>query len=316
MPKYVLTGADGNLGSVAADYALEIAAPGDQLVFTSYKLEALPQATLQRWRARGAEVVAATYDDVETLQRVFAGAEAIAFISTWLLGEGRRKQARNVIAAAKAAGVKRVCYTSFVGAGTTATRDEDIPFLPRDHHYVEGVIRASGLQYSIQRNYLYADNIPALFAQSWRFCGDRWLTNAHGQRGAYVAREDCGRVLGALLLGRGEANRVYEVTGPAAVTQQEVFEWMCAQTGYKGQFVDMPDAELRKWWLDHGLPLDVYGDFSKLPMKLCIGDLLCCGEMLANGSMSQTTDAVEKLTGRKPLPFQQALLKYKDIFPK
>ncbi|RLN87781.1 hypothetical protein BBJ28_00008532, partial [Nothophytophthora sp. Chile5] len=48
----------------------------------------------------------------------------------------------------------------------------------------------------------------------------------------------------------------------------------------------------------------------------CIGDELCCGEMLANGSMIETSDAVEKLTGRKPLHFQQTLLKYKEFFPK
>ncbi|ETI34916.1 hypothetical protein F443_18688 [Phytophthora nicotianae P1569] len=51
-------------------------------------------------------------------------------------------------------------------------------------------------------------------------------------------------------------------------------------------------------------------------MKLCIGDLLCCGEMLANGSMSKVTDTVERLTGRKPLGYKENLLQYKEIFPK
>ncbi|KAG7391423.1 hypothetical protein PHYPSEUDO_004958 [Phytophthora pseudosyringae] len=78
----------------------------------------------------------------------------------------------------------------------------------------------------------------------------------------------------------------------------------------------MPDEELRAYWLGRGLPTDVYGDFSKLPMKLCIGDLLCCGEMLANGSMSTVTDTVERLTGRKPLGYKENLLQYKEIFPK
>jgi NAD(P)H dehydrogenase (quinone) len=159
---------------------------------------------------------------------------------------------------------------------------------------------------------LYMDNIPMFFAPSWRFNGDKWVFNSHNVPGAYVSRDDCGRVLGALLMGKGEPNKVYEVTGPKAVTDREVFNWICAQSGYKGQFVDMPDAELRKFWLDKGLPLDVYGDFSNLPMKLCIGDLLCCGEMLARGDMKETTDTVEKLTGRKPIPFQEGLLKYKD----
>ncbi|RLN87780.1 hypothetical protein BBJ28_00008533 [Nothophytophthora sp. Chile5] len=316
MPKYVLTGADGNLGGVAAEFAIEIAKPDDKLVFTSYTMDSIPAEKLQRWQAKGIEVVAASYDDVDSMKKIFEGAEAVSFISTWLIGDRRRNQAKNVIDTAKACGVKRVCYTSFVGAGSTATNDDDIPFLPRDHHYIEGLIYASGLQYSIQRNYLYADNIPNFFAPSWKFCGDKWLTNTHGQRGAYVARDDCGRVLAALLLGKGEPNHVYDVTGPEAITHEEIFNFMCQETGYKAEFVDLSDEELQTWWLSRGLPKDVYGDFSELPMKLCIGDLLCSGETVGNGSMSQTSDSVEKLTGRKPTSWKTAMLKYRDIFPK
>ncbi|KAG5786486.1 hypothetical protein H9Q74_014539, partial [Fusarium xylarioides] len=100
MPKYVLTGADGNLGRIAASSATEIAKPGDELVFTTYK---------------DAKVVTATYDDIESLKAAFQGAEAVSLISTWLFGEGRRRQAQTVVDAAKACGVKRVCYTSFCG---------------------------------------------------------------------------------------------------------------------------------------------------------------------------------------------------------
>ncbi|RLN37532.1 hypothetical protein BBJ28_00013283, partial [Nothophytophthora sp. Chile5] len=69
-------------------------------------------------------------------------------------------------------------------------------------------------------------------------------------------------------------------------------------------------------WLERGVIEDVYGDSSKIPMKLCIGDLLCCGETLADGSMSEVADTVERLTGRKPIGFKQNLLQYKDSFPK
>lgn len=316
MPKYVLTGADGNLGRVAASYALEIAQPEDEIVLTTYKIESIPASLLEEWQSKGGKVVVATYDDIDSLKAAFEGAEAVTLISTWLFGEGRRRQARTVIQAAKECGVKRICYTSFVGAGIQAENEEDIPFLPRDHHVIESYVYASGLEYNIQRNYLYVDNIPTLFGPSWGFCGDRWLSNSHGNAGAYVSREDCGRVLASLLLGKGEPNTVYDVTGPEAVTDEQVFRWICEQSGYAGEIVDTPDEELKEYWLGRGLPTDFFGDFSQLPMKLCIGDLLCCGEMVADGHMKETSDAVEKLTGRPPAPFQEALLKYKDIFPK
>ncbi|KAF1783698.1 NAD(P)-binding domain [Phytophthora cactorum] len=316
MVKYVLMGAGGNVGGVAADFAVEIAKPEDQLVFASSSLDKIPAEKVAHWRSKGVEVLSASYDDRESMKKAFEGAEAVATISTWLIGDRRRNQIKNALEVAKEKGVKRFCYTSGAGAGVEAETEEDIPYLLRDHHYIEQLIYASGLQYNIQRNCLYADNIPMYFAPSWGFCGDKWLTNSHGQKGCYVSRDDCGRVVGALLLGRGEPNKVYEVTGGEGVSHEEIFEFMSSEVGYDGELVDMPDEELKKWWLDRGLPKDVYGDFSQLPMKLCIGDLLCSGEMVANGCMTPASDAVEKLTGRKPAHWKDAMIRYKDIFPK
>ncbi|KUI69562.1 Quinone oxidoreductase 2 [Cytospora mali] len=315
MPKYVLTGCDGNLGSAAATYALTLAKPGDELVLASHRPGFIHEDLMHEWAAKGAKILMLDYNDTPNLKRVFAGAEAISFISTWLIGNGRRQQHKKVIDAAKSVGVKRICYTSFVGAGL-GDGGEEMPFLPRDHAYTERLIKESGLQYNIQRNYLYMDNIPQFFASCWKFTGDKWLCNSGGEKGAFVAREDCGRVLGALLMGKGEPNTVYTITGPQAVTNNEIFDWMAEQSGYMGQFEEVSDEELENWWKAHGLPYDIYGDFSQVPCKLCMHDLLCCGQMVALGHMKETTDAVERLTGRKPMAYKEYLLKYKDIFPK
>jgi hypothetical protein len=50
-------------------------------------------------------------------------------------------------------------------------------------------------------------------------------------------------------------------------------------------------------------------------MKLCIDDLLCCGEMVAKGYMAKTSNAVVELTGRKALSFREGLLQYKGLIP-
>ncbi|KXG46732.1 uncharacterized protein PGRI_034780 [Penicillium griseofulvum] len=312
MPRYVLTGVGGSLGSIAASYALEIAPPGSTLVFSTSDPDKISSETRRFWLEKEATISAASYDDVSSLQRVFVGAEAVTLISTWAFGR-RHQQAQNVIDAAKFCGVRRICYTSFVGADDPAPIDE-MPFLPRDHKLVEALIRASGLEYNIQRDFLYIDNIPNLFAPSWKFCGNRWLSNSGGVPGAYVAREDCGRVLSALLLGRGKPNTVYNVTGPETVTDEQMFQWICSNVKDQGQIVTVSDQELKDYWLQRGLPTTVLGDFSQIPMKLCIEDLLCCGEMVARGYMAKTSDTVETLTGRKPLSFQDVLVKYKDVF--
>ncbi|KAJ5915206.1 hypothetical protein N7454_011101 [Penicillium verhagenii] len=311
MPKYVLTGVGGNIGSVAASFALEIAPPDTTLVFTTSDPEKIPASTRSSWEAQGATISKASYDDVDSLKTVFAGAEAVNLISTWAFGR-RHEQAQNVINAAKSCGVRRICYTSFVGADSPAPVNE-MPFLPRDHKQTESLIRASGLEYNIQRDYLYIDNVPNFFAPSWNWCEHKWIFNSHGAAGAYVAREDCARVHAALLLGRGKLNTVYDITGPESVTDQEVFDWICEKFGYQGTFVDLPDDQIRNFWTERGLPTSVT-EISKLPMKLCVDDLLCCGQMVADGYMAKTSNDVEILTGRKPVPFQEVLLKYRQVF--
>lgn len=324
--KYVLTGVGGGIGSVAADFALEHRQPTQQLVFSTSSLAKLPEAKVAAWRAAGVDVVEASYEDVPGLTALFAGADTIAWISTWAIFH-RPQQAANVLAAATAAGVRRVVYSSFVGAGLgvdsaeARARDvrKELPFLPQDHALTERLIRDSGLAWNVQRNYLYQDNTAVFFSGGWKFCGDRWLNNSGGKRGAYVAREDCGRVFGALLLGGDavEVNKAYYVSGPEAVTDREMFEYMNSVSGYKGEFVEMEDEELRAWWAERGMVADALKALeSDLPIKLCQDDLLCCGQMVKFGHMAEVHDTVEKLTGRKPLGYKENFVKYEALFPR
>lgn len=64
---------------------------------------------------------------------------------------------------------------------------------------------------------------------------------------AYVAREDCSRVAAALLLGKGEPNTVYNVTGPEAVPDSKIFNYICKKTGLKAEIVEITNAELEKY---------------------------------------------------------------------
>ncbi|CAN8102763.1 unnamed protein product [Discula destructiva] len=325
--KYVLTGIGGGIGGTAADYALANRTPTQHLVLSTSSLAKLDPAKLAAWRAApNVTVVEASYEDIPAMTAVFAGADTIAWISTWAIFH-RPQQAANVLAAAKAAGVRRVLYSSFVGAergvDTPAAREVDVratlPFLPQDHALTERLIRESGLVWNVQRNYLYQDNTAAFFSGAWKFCGNRWLCNTGGVKGAYVAREDCGRVFGALLLDgdKVEPNKAYYVSGPEAVTDREVFDYMNSVSEYKAEFVGMEDEELRSWWAARGMGTDALKAMeSDLPIKLCQDDLLCCGQMVKDGYMTEVHDTVERLTGRKALGYKENFVKYEGLFPR
>lgn len=327
--KYVLTGVGGGIGSVAADYVLSIRDPSTQhITLSTSSLSKIPANKLTYWRTLpNVTVVEASYEDIPALTAIFQDAEAIAWVSTWAIFH-RPQQGANVLAAAKKAGVRRVVYSSFVGAGLGVDTPEgnakdvrnELPFLPQDHALTERLIRASGLDWNVQRNYLYQDNIAAFFSGAWKFCGNKWLNNSGGVPAAYVAREDCGRVFGALLLGSGqgwEVNKAYYVSGPEKVTDREVFEWMNGKSGYDAQFVDMEDEALRSWWAERGMTTDALEMLqSELPLKLCQDDLLCCGQMVRWGHLDEVHDTVELLTGQKAVGFRENFVKYEGLFPR
>lgn len=51
-------------------------------------------------------------------------------------------------------------------------------------------------------------------------------------------------------------------------------------------------------------------------MKLCVDDVTSCGDVVARGLMSEVSNTVEKLTGRKPLSVWEVVDKYEDILPR
>lgn len=301
MPKYLLTGVDGQLSSIAASHAMSLAQPDDQLIFTSPRPGLIAQPLLDSWTARGAQVLMVDYDDPRNLARAFAGVDAVAFVSSpnFLAGKRRRAQHRNVVEAARAAGVCRLVYTSLVGAHVgdgDGDDGENVPALVRDHAYTEDLIRASGLAWNIQRNYLFADTIAEVLPP-------HGCAGADDSKAAFVAREDCGRVLGALLMGKGESNKVYTVTGPRAVSNREIAEWMARQPNSPVRAGSDTRGEVEARWRQRRLS-DSWGRPTGL---LGLEDVLGLGKLVSSGYLADETDAVVRLTGRTPLDFAASL---------
>ena len=129
MVELLLTGVDGNLGSQAAEYLLELE-PAENLIFCGYSEEAL-----KKYAERGVETRVTNFNFSEGLKEAFTGAERLALISMPFVGAKRQNAHKNVVDAAKAAGVKQVIYTSLVNAG-----DETNPSVEKkDHIYTENL---------------------------------------------------------------------------------------------------------------------------------------------------------------------------------
>jgi NAD(P)H dehydrogenase (quinone) len=104
----------------------------------------------------GSELATGSYDDRDGLRRAFEGAQALFMVSASEDPDRLRLHA-NVVEAAVDAGVERVVYTSFFGAGPACTFT-----FGRDHWHTEELIRGSGLRHSFLRDNLYIDFLPLL----------------------------------------------------------------------------------------------------------------------------------------------------------
>jgi len=115
----MVTGANGNLGGLVVQHLLRMVGPEGFVAGTRD-----PSSPFAReLAAKGVAVRRADFDDPASLPAAFDGVEAALFISTYAPNAARPRQNLNAIEAAKAAGVKRLAYTSFAGASPSASAD-------------------------------------------------------------------------------------------------------------------------------------------------------------------------------------------------
>ncbi|MEJ7727963.1 MAG: NAD(P)H-binding protein [Polyangiaceae bacterium] len=238
----LVTGASGHLGRRVLELLLE--AQAGPLVATTRKPDALADLA-----ARGVEVRAADFDDPETLAAAFRGVGRALLVSTDTLGEpGRRlRQHRQAVRALEAAGVEHVVYTSLTDAARSSI------LLAPDHAGTEAALAESKLDFTVLRNNCYADILLETLPPAVK---TGQLVDARGAgKIAWVTREDCARVAATVLADRAAGGRrTLEVTGPDAVSSDELAS-IASELGRKAvTHVAVPREALVQGMVEHGLP--------------------------------------------------------------
>ncbi|TVO66805.1 NAD(P)H-binding protein [Denitromonas ohlonensis] len=109
--------------------------------------------TPEKAKGLGVAVRPGSYDDRSALELAFEGIDTVLLVSGMDAPEKRIDQHRNVIEAAKAAGVRKMVYTSIQGPLT------DSAFSPivQSNRQTEDDLKASGLDWVIGRNGIYIE---------------------------------------------------------------------------------------------------------------------------------------------------------------
>lgn len=147
----VITGATGKLGSQIIDTLLGLHVPAKQIVATTrdpHKALALAD--------RGVVVRAADFAQPAGPAAAFAGAGQVLVVSPDKLGEDGRQLSRAAIEAARAAGARRVLYTSHMGAQADSPT-QDQAFI-KDHAAIEAFLAQAGLPFTALCHGYYAES--------------------------------------------------------------------------------------------------------------------------------------------------------------
>lgn len=270
-----ITGASGQLGRAVAALLLETTDPSE-IVLTTRSPQQLGELA-----ARGVEVRRADFAAPETLGTAFAGVERLLLISTDTVG-ARLGQQRAAIAAAEAAGVKYIAYTS-VPQPVPANPALVVP----DHAGTEQAIRDSGLAWTMLRDNLYAHmQLPGL---EHAIESGQLVTNAGGGRVAYVTREDCAAAAAAVLTQDGHASIAYHVTGPAALSAADLAALATEVSGREVEVVRVDDDAYAAGLRAAGLPAEAADVVTSF------------GAAARGGFLADAASTVADLTGRAPI---------------
>ncbi|SNR34140.1 NAD(P)H-binding protein [Blastococcus mobilis] len=248
-----VTGATGALGRRVLQ-RLSAAEPDD----VSLRLIVRDPARAPHVRGASPVVVAnpGGYRDGEGLREALRGVHTLYLVSASET-EDRVRQHLTAVAAAAAAGVQRIVYTSFVGAD----RPEPTFTLARHHAATEAAIRSIGLRHTFLRHSMYADFVP--FLATLEDGGAVIAAPAGKGRTGFVSRDDLADVATAVLL-RDDGTldgQALDVTGPEALTLAEAARVLADVTGipaeYRPQTVEEawatrrpsghPDWEIEGW---------------------------------------------------------------------
>ncbi|MFC5676600.1 SDR family oxidoreductase [Aeromicrobium endophyticum] len=269
-----LTGSTGAVGGTAAHLLADAG--------TSVRL--LVRDPARAPHLAGADVRTASYGDdgcVDALE----GVDTVFMVSGHEAAD-RLDQHRSFVDAAVRAGVRQIVYLSFVGASATSGFT-----LGRDHGATEDHIRASGLDWTFVRDNFYAEILPQ-FADA-----DGVIRGPAGQgRVAAVSQRDVGAVVAHVLQDpRDHVGRTYDLTGPEALTFDDVAQITSRITGRPFSFVDETLDEARASRAHYGAP-----DWQ-------VDAWVSTYTAIRDGELEHVSGDVERLLGRPATSYDEAV---------
>ncbi len=270
--KILVTGATGNVGSILIPNLTNLGADVRALVHDESKAQGLIDA--------GIEVVVGDLDIPETLDAAFRGVDKVFLITP--PNPNQVIQANNWIQAAKRTGNPFIVRMS---AQAVREMPGAVPRVSGQHDEIDGMLRASGLPYSIIRPHFYMQN-TMMAAQSVASEDAVYMPMKDSKIGMIDVR-DIVDVAVKVLTEDGHQGKTYILTGPASISFHDVAAAISKTVGKEVKYMDVPLEAGREGMIGMGVPEWVadalveyfqafnegYGDYTTPDVEVVTGHL-------------------------------------------
>lgn len=268
-----ITGATGQLG---------------RLAIAALKARGAAPIALARDPAKAADlgVEVRAFDYTTAEPAALNGVDTLVLISSNDFND-RVGQHRKVIAAARAAGVKRILYTSILKG------DASPMILAQDHIGTEAAIRDSGIPATILRNGWYTENYTGALGAALQHGA---IIGAAGQgRVNSAARKDYAEAIAVTALDAAHAGKTYELAGDTAHSGADFAAAVAKAAGKPVAYVPMGQADYAQALVGFGLP----EGFAQV--------LADCDARAGEGALADDSRTLSRLIGRPTTPIAETI---------
>ena len=278
-----ITGAGGTLGT---EVIRQLVAKKESFRGAYFSKEKAETA-----RLNGIEAVLIDYHQPATLRAAFKDCDKL-----FLLGPNVPNQTEleiDAIEAAKAAGVGHIVKQSVMGAN-----DESYS-LAKVHRPVEKAIESSGLRWTFLRPNSFMQNSVTFMGETIKAEGAFYSASGTAKI-SHVDVRDIAAVAFRALTEPDHQGKAYTLTGPEALTYDELAGNLTEALGRPIRHVSLPPSELRDGMLAEGMP-DALAD-----------RMLDLERYFREGHASLITHEITNLTGKGPRQYAEYIREMAD----
>jgi uncharacterized protein YbjT (DUF2867 family) len=282
----LVTGSTGNVGSQVVK----------QMSSFKGKVRAAVQSKnrAQEIKNTGAELVEMNFNNTETVNAAFKGVQKLFLLTPFV--PNMVEISENLVEQARKANVDHIVKQSAFGSNMNQVTTRN-----RLHQEVEEIIELSGINYTFLRPMPFMQNYLG-FADSIRTQGTFSIPVGDSKTSFVDTRDIAAVAVQALTKSNEHRNKVYNITGPEAISNYEIAEILSSIAKKRITYVDVSDNDARRRMKDSGM------------QEWAVESLMELFGFQKDGNASIVSLDVERITDRKPISFVQFATDYADLF--